>query len=267
MIETERLPRRLAVIVYADVAEYSRLTGEDEDTTHLRLSEYLELIASNIESNRGKVMHYAGDAVLSRFDAVVDALSAAVAIQNILSQKNKGLPDERKVQFRIGINLGDVIEDRNDIYGDGVNVAARLESLAQPGGICISEAVYTAVGNKLALSYKDIGKQQVKNIAKPVQAYFVFPNDAGTTPEMHRAKGGQWLLLATLFVLIIVAAAGVWFLSNQEMESTDSQATVEVAQIEKREIIQPSAIPDASIAVLPFTNVSNDPDEDYYIDG
>jgi len=267
VIETERLPRRLAVIVYADVAEYSRLTGEDEDTTHRRLSEYLELIASNIESHRGKVMHYAGDAVLSRFDAVVDALSAAVAIQNILSKKNQGLPDERKVQFRIGINLGDVIEDRDDIYGDGVNVAARLESLAQPGGICISEAVYTAVGNKLALTYKDIGKQQVKNIAKPVQAYFVFPYDAGATPEIHRAKGRRWLLLATSFVLIIVAAAGMWFLINQETESTDSQSTVEVEQIEKREISQPSALPDASIAVLPFTNVSNDPDEDYYIDG
>ena len=142
----ERLPRRLAAILYADVAGYSRLTGEDEDATHRSLSEYLDLISSTVDQHRGRVMHYAGDAVLAKFDAVIDALSGAVAIQNALQVRNRELPDERKVQFRIGINLGDVIEDREDIYGDGVNVAARLESLADPGGICISESVRTARG-------------------------------------------------------------------------------------------------------------------------
>jgi len=133
----DRLPRKLAAILYADVAGYSRLTGEDEDATHRVLIDYLDLIAATIESQGGEVMHYAGDAVLARFSAVVDALSAAVAIQDDLQTRNATLPDARKVQFRIGLNLGDVIEDRGDIYGDGVNVAARLEALAEPGSVCI----------------------------------------------------------------------------------------------------------------------------------
>ncbi len=146
----DRLPRKLAAILYADVAGYSRLTGEDEDATHRTLTEYLDLISSTIESHGGKVMHYAGDAVLAKFEAVVDAMSAAVAIQDELKTRNEDVPDSRKVQFRIGVNLGDVIEDRGDIYGDGVNIAARLESLAKPGGICISDAVRSAVGKMLA---------------------------------------------------------------------------------------------------------------------
>ncbi len=168
---TKPLERRLAAILYADVAGYSRLTGEDEDATHQALSEYLDLISQTIAGQRGKVMHYAGDAVLAKFDAVVDAVSAAVAIQHELKDRNQDLSDSRKVQFRIGVNLGDVIEDRGDIYGDGVNVAARLESLAEPGGICISESVRTAIGKRLPLDYESLGKQQVKNIEEPVQAY------------------------------------------------------------------------------------------------
>ncbi|MFQ5756972.1 MAG: alpha/beta fold hydrolase, partial [Acidiferrobacterales bacterium] len=168
---TEPLERKLAAILYADVAGYSRLTGEDEDATHRTLSAYLDLISRTVEDHRGQVMHYAGDAVLARFDAVVDALSSAVAIQKELKTRNQDLPDERRVQFRIGVNLGDVIEDRGDIYGDGVNVAARLESLAEPGGICISESVRTAIGKKLALDYESMGAQQVKNIEESVHAY------------------------------------------------------------------------------------------------
>jgi adenylate cyclase len=169
----DRLPRKLAAILYADVAGYSRLTGEDEDATHRILTEYLDLISATIESHGGKVMHYAGDAVLAQFSAVVDALSASIAIQDDLQNSNAALPDERKVQFRIGLNLGDVIEDRGDIYGDGVNVAARLEALAEPGSICISDAVRTAIGSKLPLQYTFIGEHSVKNIREPVRAYRV----------------------------------------------------------------------------------------------
>ncbi len=169
----DRLPRKLAAILYADVAGYSRLTGEDEDATHLALSEYLDLISATIASHRGEVVHYAGDAVLARFEAVVDALLGAVAIQNELRTRNQNLSEERRFQFRIGVNLADVIEDRGDIYGDGVNVAARLESLAEPGGICISDTVYSAVGKKLDLNFEDLGEQQVKNITEPVRAYYV----------------------------------------------------------------------------------------------
>ena len=125
-------------------------------------------------------MHHAGDAVLARFDAVVDAVSAAVTIQNHLAEISRDQPDERRLQLRIGVNLGDVIEDRGDIYGDGVNVAARLESLADPGGICISESVHTTLGNKLLLNYDDIGEQSVKNIAKPVRAYKIESTTSGT---------------------------------------------------------------------------------------
>jgi class 3 adenylate cyclase len=180
----ERLPRKLAAILYADVAGYSQLTGEDEDATHRTLSEYLDLIAATVESHRGQVMHYAGDAVLAQFAAVVDALSAAVTIQNELQTRNEALPDERKVRFRIGVNSGDVIEDRGDIYGDGVNVAARLEALAEPGGVCISDAVRTAISNKLPVEYAFIGEQRVKNIEEPVRAYRVSePGVSPATPQ------------------------------------------------------------------------------------
>ena len=169
----DRLPRKLAAILYADVAGYSRLTGVDEDATHRILSEYLDLISATIDSHRGRAMHYAGDAVLAQFSAAVDAVSCAVAIQNELVRRGADLADDRRVDFRIGVNLGDVIEDRGDIYGDGVNVAARLETLADPGGICISDAVRSGIGKKLGLDYEDMGEQQVKNIVDPVRAYRV----------------------------------------------------------------------------------------------
>ena len=166
-----RLARKLVAVLYADVAGYSRLTGDDEDGTHRRLSEYLDLISAAIGIHRGRVMHYAGDAVLAMFEAVSDALSCAISIQDDLQTRNGDLPSERKVQFRIGVNLGDVIEDRGDIYGDGVNVAARLESLAEPGGVCVSESVRLAVATRLPLDYESLGEQQVKNITEPVKAY------------------------------------------------------------------------------------------------
>jgi class 3 adenylate cyclase/pimeloyl-ACP methyl ester carboxylesterase len=174
-VDPDRLPRKLAAILYADVADYSRLTGEDEDATHRRLREYLDFISASVEHQHGRVMHYAGDAVLAMFEAVVDALSCASIIQSDLKERNADLPKERKLQFRIGVNLGDVIEDRGDIYGDGVNIAARLEGLAEAGGICVSESVYDAVSNSLPLSYAFMGEQQVKNIEKPVRVYRVLP--------------------------------------------------------------------------------------------
>ena len=198
----ERLPRKLAAILYADVAEYSRLTGEDEDATHRALSEYLDLIADRITSHHGQVMHYAGDAVLAKFDAVVNALSCATDIQQLLAAQNEALPDERRVYFRIGVNLGDVIEDRGDIYGDGVNVAARLESLADAGGICISDAVRSAVKKKLDLDYEDMGKQVLKNIEEPVHAFRVrgFKSGATATSPNH-SKQGQSAVKPSIVVL------------------------------------------------------------------
>ena len=190
-IEREPLPRRLAAIMYADVASYSHLTGEDEDATHRTLRRYLDRIAARVDEHRGRVAHYAGDAVLARFDAVHDALGCALAVQRELGESNAELEESRQVRFRIGINSGDVIEDRGDIYGDGVNVAARLEALARPGGICISDAVRVAVGNRVAAEYHFIGEQQVKNIAEPVRAYHVAapgePEQAGRAPAVAGA--------------------------------------------------------------------------------
>lgn len=184
----DRLPRKLAAILYADVAGYSRLTGEDEEGTHRRLSDYLNLISASIEHHEGRVVHYAGDAVLADFGTVTDALTCAAAVQRDLQERNGRLPDARQVRFRIGVNLGEVIVDRGDIYGDGVNVAARLESLAEPGGICISESVQTAVGNKLPLVYEFMGEQTVKHIARPVRTYRVVL-DADAKPRAAAARG------------------------------------------------------------------------------
>jgi len=169
----KRLPRKLAAILYADVAGYSRLTGSDEDATHKTLSKYLDLFTDVVKSYNGQVMHYAGDAVLAKFEAVIDALSSAVDIQAQLAQQNENLPYDRRIFFRIGVNLGDVIEDRGDIYGDGVNIAARLESLADPGGICVSDAVRSAVNTKLDLHYEEMGDQALKNIETRVRTYRV----------------------------------------------------------------------------------------------
>jgi len=217
----EPLPRKLIAILYADVVDYSRLTGDDEDATHRILREYLDLVALTIESQRGQVIHYAGDAVLARFDAVVDAVSAAVAVQNELNIRNESLPDERKLQFRIGVNLGDVIEDRGDIYGDGVNVAARLEGIADPGGVCISTSVFEQINGKLNLQFENMGERKLKNIAETINAYRILQKRVEFTSETFEK------------------------LTGERIELPDKP----------------------SIAVLPFQNMSGDPEQEYFADG
>jgi adenylate cyclase len=182
------LPRRLAAILYADVARYSHLSSEDEDATHRTLRRYFDLIAARVADHGGRVAHYAGDAVLAQFDAANRALSCAIVIQRELGVMNSELEPSRQVRFRIGVNSGDVIEDRGDIYGGGVNVAARLEALAEPGGVCISDAVRVAVGNRVPADYLFIGEQQVKNIAEPVRAYRVNPHGSRATGVSATAR-------------------------------------------------------------------------------
>lgn len=192
MVETG-VTRKLAAILYADVAGYSRLTGADEEGTHKILATYLDAITEIINNRSGHVLHYAGDAVLADFDSVVVALNCALEIQSKLAEQNESLPANRKVEFRIGINLGDVIVDRGELFGDGVNITARLEALAQPGGICISSNVYDQVEGKIEVVFEDIGLQEVKNIDRPVHAYFVNPvavkqegSTANVTDDLHQ---------------------------------------------------------------------------------
>jgi adenylate cyclase len=253
-----KVERKLTAILYADVAGYSRLTGLDEEGTHLVLSNALDSITASIESQNGVVLHYAGDAVLAEFASVVNALTCAVAIQRDLEVRNKDVPEERKLEFRIGINLGDVIVDRQEIYGDGVNVAARLESLAEPSGICISRSVLDQVKNKMELGYEYLGEQKVKNIAEPIQAYKVI-----LEPKIARAVVGgrklrlkrtQWMALGiSLFLLL---AVGTIILRSDYFRP---------ARQVSEGMIETPAIP--SIAVLPFKNLSGDPDQDYFSDG
>ena len=170
---TPGMTRRLAAILSADVAGYSRLMGEDEEATIRTVTAYRDVIAALVQQHRGRVVDAPGDNLLAEFASVLDAVQCAVAIQRELNARNTALPPPRRMQFRLGLNLGDVIPDGERIYGDGVNIAARLEGLAEAGGICISGTVYDQVATKLPLTYKFLGQQTVKNIARPVRAYRV----------------------------------------------------------------------------------------------
>ncbi|NQU58657.1 MAG: adenylate/guanylate cyclase domain-containing protein [Rhodospirillales bacterium] len=171
--EQIRIERKLTAIFYADVVSYSRLTGEDEEGTHRRLSASLDAMTAAIETHGGRVVHFAGDAVLADFTSVSRALDCAVAVQLALKTRNAEFSVDQRLEFRIGLNLGDVMVDRGDIYGDGVNIAARLESLADPGGIAMSASVHHQVRRRTDLCFHFMGEQQVTNINDPVAAYRV----------------------------------------------------------------------------------------------
>src|SRR5271167_523419 len=185
--------RKLTAILCADVYGYSRLMGEDEEATLVTLTAHRKIIDSLIERHHGRFVNSAGDSVLAEFASVVEAVTCAVSIQTVLRAENAELPMERRMELRIGVNLGDVMVEGEQIYGDGVNVAARLESLADPGGICISGTVYEQVRDKLALSYEDRGEQAVKNIARPVHVWRVLldgtPAPAGRLPRRYWRGG------------------------------------------------------------------------------
>ena len=211
-------PRRLAAILAADVAGYSRLMGTDEEGTHERLKAHLqELVKPKIAEHKGRIVKNTGDGFLAEFASVVDAVRCAVEIQRGMAEREPEVQEEQWIEFRIGINLGDVIVEEHDIFGDGVNVAARLEALAEPGGICISRMVRDNVRDKLNSAFEDLGEQQVKNITRPVRVYRVGSSSAAKQPKSPAA-----------------------------------------------------ALPLAdkpSIAVLPFANMSSDPEQDYFADG
>jgi class 3 adenylate cyclase len=168
--------RRLAAILAADVAGYSRLMGADEEGTHERVQAHLrELIEPKIAGRRGRIVKNTGDGFLAEFASVVDAVKYAVEMQRGMAKRNADTPPEKRIEFRIGINLGDVIVEEHDIFGDGVNVAARLEALSEPGGVLISNTVHDHVRDRLPIAFEDLGDHQVKNIARPVRVYRVKP--------------------------------------------------------------------------------------------
>jgi adenylate cyclase len=222
-LATGRVERRLAAILAADVAGYSRLMGADEEGTLARLKALRrELADPKIKEHRGRIVKTTGDGLLIEFASVVDAVRCAVEVQREMAEQNADVPSDRRIEFRMGINLGDIMKDGRDIYGDGVNVAARLEALAEPGGICVSRVVRDQVRDKLAFSFEDMGEQQVKNIARPIRVHRVL---LGETPD-------------------------------------PSEPTAAVPPK------PPLALPDKpSIAVLPFQNMSGDPEQEYFADG
>src|SRR5262249_44701338 len=169
-----RAERRLTAVLAADVAGYSRLMGIDEEGTHARLrAHFRELVDPKIKEHRGHIVKKTGDGVLTEFPSVVDVVRCGMEVQRAMAERNAGTPPDKRIEFRLGINLGDVIAEGDDIFGDGVNIAARLEALAEPGGICVSRVVRDQVRDRLEVAFEDLGEQQVKNIARPVRAYRV----------------------------------------------------------------------------------------------
>src|SRR6202162_3741731 len=179
--------RKLVAILAADVVGYSRLAGADEDRTLTRLRALRgDLIDPAIEANRGRVVKQTGDGILVEFRSVVDAVRCATEVQNGMIERNSGLPPERRIEFRVGIHLGDVVEESDgDLMGDGVNIAARLEGIAKPGAICLSEDAYRQVRDRLQEEFVDLGEKALKNIARPVRVYAMKTGSAGSSPALH----------------------------------------------------------------------------------
>jgi adenylate cyclase len=187
-VATERVERRLTAILAADVAGYSRLTGIDEEGTHVQLKDCLRAVFHpSIAEHRGRVVKTTGDGMLAEFGSVVDAVRCAVDVQGGMAERNADVPQGKRIEFRIGINFGDIIIDHGDIFGDGVNVAARLEGIAEPNGICISGAAYEQVRDKVPFSFTDRGEQTVKNIAHPVHVYALGVNDEAVLGQVPAA--------------------------------------------------------------------------------
>lgn len=165
------MKRQLAAILYADVAGYSRLTGVDEEATHQKLDAGLNLLTDKITAHGGQKIHEAGDAILAEFVSVTEAVNSATSFQHEMTQWNAGLAENERLEFRVGVNLGEVIHDRGDIYGEGVNLAARIQELAEPGGVCVSGTVYEQIQGKVEFAFTDLGHRNLKNIAQSIRVY------------------------------------------------------------------------------------------------
>ena len=267
--------RRLAAILAADVAGYSRLMGTDEEGTLDRLKAHRrELVDPKLEEHRGRLVKTTGDGLLVEFSSVVDAVRCAVELQRAMIDCNTGIPEDRRIDFRIGVNLGDVIIDAGDIYGDGVNIAARLEALAEPGGICISRAVRNQIPDKLPYPFEDMGEQIVKNIARPVRAYAMSGAAVASTPlraaqaQPHRPSLGSGLrrapMLALMLALIALGSA-VWWNWPLRLPTAPSVRNLAAAV---SPVLAPTKVVSSplSVVVLPFANLSTNPEQEYFAD-
>jgi TolB-like protein/class 3 adenylate cyclase len=253
----EGFKRKLTTILSADVVGYSRLMEDNEEATIQTLNTYRNSMSTLIEQHSGRVVDMTGDNLMAEFSSVVDAVKCAVEAQKEIGERNADLPENRRMLFRIGVNLGDIIEEGDRIYGDGVNIAARLEGLAEGGGICISGTAYDQLKNKLELGYEYLGEHNVKNIATPVRVYkaLMEPEAVGKIIGEKR-KTKRWMAVAAA-VIILIGLAG-WYLYIKQSKR------IEPASVEKMAYPLPDK---PSIAVLPFDNLSGDSEQEYFSDG